>query len=227
MNKKLIKKYKAEFDHWLNGGEVFYKNYHEDYWYTNNYGGIWVVDEVEAVVINDEYSEFRKALAEGKTVMYKDSNGYDAVHRGGFFKQYPDKYWIKPDEPKGRFIPEDGEDYFTVGEQGIIRSRCVSNTETGSVDNRRLSLGNCFRTEAHAEQARDYLAKVLPIIGFVLEHQGDLSGDFYIESDGVFWNTGMKAPRNYYPDSIKMTEETAEALLANEEMMKHLDSGRG
>ena len=24
MNKELIKKYKAEFDHWLNGGELLY-----------------------------------------------------------------------------------------------------------------------------------------------------------------------------------------------------------
>ena len=91
MNKELIKKYKAEFEHWLNGGELLY-SYIDDklLWksmdeidkntypvYTRN---PFQLSEHHIIIINDEYVEFRKALAEGKTVEvavdYNDIDGY-------------------------------------------------------------------------------------------------------------------------------------------------------
>ena len=78
MNKELIKKYKAEFDHWLKNSKcttgnsllVRYWNYSKHCYgnYTpvsSNYS--W--DPANALmpnyVINDEYVEIRKALADG------------------------------------------------------------------------------------------------------------------------------------------------------------------
>lgn len=66
MNKELILKYKTEFDHWLNGGKLRHKAYGK--WeQTNNIWSCRTAD-IAAVVIDDEYVEFRKALAEGKTI---------------------------------------------------------------------------------------------------------------------------------------------------------------
>lgn len=76
MNIELIKKYKAEFDHWLNGGEVIY-NFKDN---RKFYNLTWdeSIDALNYIIVNDEYVEFRKALAEGKTIQWTSSdNQYD------------------------------------------------------------------------------------------------------------------------------------------------------
>ena len=85
MNKQLIKKYKAEFDHWLNGGkvQVFYKKDTLPRWITDdeciscedidNFNHILqnsLEPEDVLIAIDDYYSEFRIAMAEGKTIEY-------------------------------------------------------------------------------------------------------------------------------------------------------------
>lgn len=77
MNKKLIKKYKAEFDHLLYGGSVLVK-------YTelqNEESYEWIEDdtifdnlEEALIIINDEFVEFRKAGAEGKQLQVSYPN---------------------------------------------------------------------------------------------------------------------------------------------------------
>ncbi len=73
MNKELINKYKPEFDHWLNGGTICVKPVN-NLWLTFPDGMLDInwsnedEDEDVIIVINDRYVEFRKALAEGKTV---------------------------------------------------------------------------------------------------------------------------------------------------------------
>jgi len=112
MNKELIKKYKAEFDYWLNGGKLLFQYLSnstdtpiEDYWIEDNTPFMSNTLDV-VIVINDEYVEFRKALAEGKTVQYTDSNGetksLDAWDNICWkqFKGCVNNYRIKPDEPK-------------------------------------------------------------------------------------------------------------------------------
>lgn len=76
MNKELINKYKAEFDHWLNDGSVLIKSdlgwcpiAKEFHWSHNQ-------PISSLLVINDEYVELRKALAEGKTIQYYDCVAY-------------------------------------------------------------------------------------------------------------------------------------------------------
>ncbi len=109
--KELIKKYKKEFDHWLNGGEVLFF-YWED-WYSSTYNPEMVFnhispDDVKYYVINDEFVEFRKALAEGKSIqmlcrydkMEPIWDDMTEVIKSIGFVDVKENYRIKPEEPK-------------------------------------------------------------------------------------------------------------------------------
>ena len=72
MNKELIKKYKKEFDYWLNGGELLSKHPDENDWY-NVTTVLWNNPNIQ-YIINDKFVEFRKALAEGKQLQYNFGN---------------------------------------------------------------------------------------------------------------------------------------------------------
>lgn len=129
MNKALILKYKTEFDYWLNGGnvQVYYKKDDEPKWLTDeecieyeghdNFSHIIrnsLEPEDVLIIIDDEYIEFRKALAEGNTIQYYECiyedemdinlDMYDwldwksATPSSSFTKML--KYRIKPEEPK-------------------------------------------------------------------------------------------------------------------------------
>ena len=100
MNKELINKYRPEFDHWLNEGKILYKHIHSNAWWNEdpwNYSPSYIT----AIIINDEYSIYRKALAEGKTIQYlgQSSNVWHEVPEPDF-NLHPTCYRIKPDEPK-------------------------------------------------------------------------------------------------------------------------------
>ena len=112
MNKELIKTYKAEFSHWLNDGKLLHK---DEFGNWENTRDIWDLrsERIKAVVINDEFVEFRKALAEGKTVQYNFGNY--GINRKDFPNKWkdldksigiladracPENYRIKPEEPK-------------------------------------------------------------------------------------------------------------------------------
>ena len=97
MIKELIKKYKAEFDHWMNGGNVqaFYIKDDEPKWLTDEecieYEGrdnfshiiknLLGPDDV-LIIIDDEYIEFRKALAEGKIIQLDEAAKFSDPNRG-------------------------------------------------------------------------------------------------------------------------------------------------
>ncbi len=71
MNKELIKLYKAEFDHWLNGGKILFKyNINDKEWLHRSSKHMWDCSTSLNVVyvIDDKYVEFRKAAAEGKII---------------------------------------------------------------------------------------------------------------------------------------------------------------
>lgn len=105
MNKELILKYKTEFDHWLNGGKLRHKAYGK--WeQTNNIWSCRTAD-IAAVVIDDQYVEFRKALAEGKVVQIAGLNpiAHPTIYKnsyvdmaGGLFDKAIELYRIKPEE---------------------------------------------------------------------------------------------------------------------------------
>jgi hypothetical protein len=133
MNKKLIKKYFNEFTHWLNGGSILARtktSYRDNFvysiWFNDFAYTIWhEVDSNESdslkseylfnltdkqveyykpqLIINDEYIEFRKALADNKTIQYYiDSfKGWKDVTTVGDHCFIGTKnYRIKPEEPK-------------------------------------------------------------------------------------------------------------------------------
>ena len=108
MHKELIKKYKAEFNHWLNDGKLQAK-FNGNSWieapkdiFAFNYVANFIL------VIDDEFVEFRKALAEGKTIqMYCKYDGVPPfwddmteVIKSIGFVMAKDNYRIKPEEPK-------------------------------------------------------------------------------------------------------------------------------
>ena len=115
MNKELIKKYKKEFDHFLNGGELLTRTKSNFIWNDNiNEDLMWnfEIQDID-IIINDEYVELRKALAEGKIIQcniiegqseqhwyaFKDKQWYDTTE----FKYSINKYRIKPEEPQSQF----------------------------------------------------------------------------------------------------------------------------
>lgn len=128
MNKELILKYKTEFDHWLNGGKIlaYHKKDDDPKWWTDqecvDFSSVdnfsYIIEkslspDYVLIVINDEYAEFRKALAEGKTVQYNFGNyGLNKKDFPNTWKDinlsigilsdraHPNNYRIKPEKPK-------------------------------------------------------------------------------------------------------------------------------
>jgi hypothetical protein len=112
MNAELIKQYKPEFDHQLYGGKLQHRDEFGEWHSTRD---IWDSKDgqITAVVVDDEYLPFRKALAEGKTVQYNFGN--HGINRKDFPDSWkdldqsigiladracPENYRIKPNEPK-------------------------------------------------------------------------------------------------------------------------------
>ena len=102
MNKPLINKYKPEFDHWLNEGSVLINS--DLGWCPIAKEFTWSCNiSVDALlVINDEYSEFRKALAEGKIIQINNSKpeNWIDIDTDKLANYNPSFLRIKPDEPK-------------------------------------------------------------------------------------------------------------------------------
>lgn len=124
MNIELIKKYKAEFEHFLNEGKLLTRTKSDFIWNDKiNEDLMWnfEIQDID-IIINDEYSIYRKALAEGKIIQcniivgqseqhwyaFKDKQWYDTTE----FKYSIDKYRIKQEEPQfkvGDFIRQTKE----------------------------------------------------------------------------------------------------------------------
>ena len=107
MNIELIKKYKTEFDHFLNEGDLLCREINIKVptdWYEFDNDWSWSVDELE-IIINDEYSHLRKALCEGKTLEFKDPFKYEIprweklnTKDPSYSFYYKNEYRIKPKE---------------------------------------------------------------------------------------------------------------------------------
>ena len=100
MNIELIKKYKEEFDYHINGGELLHCYNDVFLWSSCGYS-IWDRNISDNIIIikNDEYVEFRKALAEDKTiqVINKFSNEWIDLTTVSFSGP-KECYRIKPEE---------------------------------------------------------------------------------------------------------------------------------
>lgn len=108
MNKELIKKYKAEFDYWIDGGELMYLTSFS----STRVTATCVEDlfsnptnHIKGIITNDEYAEFRKALCEGQAIQYNPNlsmhNRWDDITTiSPSITDSIKNYRIKPDEPK-------------------------------------------------------------------------------------------------------------------------------
>ena len=80
MNKELIKKYKDEFNYWLDGGDVvlgfrdLFTNKIRWYPSIKNPFSIESTSSELLVVIKDKFFNYRKAFIEGKIVEFKHPN---------------------------------------------------------------------------------------------------------------------------------------------------------
>ena len=106
MNLELIKKYEKEFLHMLHGGKLKYFTGKE--WLTYSGVELWTASNDLKIIIDDQYVEFRKALADGKTIEYYTIANYKypitrmdelevlikANHSGKYI------FRIKPEEPE-------------------------------------------------------------------------------------------------------------------------------
>ena len=123
MNKELIRKYKAEFDHWMDDGKLQVK-FVNDPW-EEAPEDIFSYNAVNFVlVIDDEYVEFRKALAEGKTIQHVSytigewvdfNKGFEPTPSYTFLST-PENYRIKPEVHKFKV-----GDWVRSEEYGIIK----------------------------------------------------------------------------------------------------------
>jgi hypothetical protein len=99
MNKKLIKKYKNEFEHWLNCGSLLFKYIGQVEWCraVDSEKFNWEKGHAKKlIVINDQYVEFRKAFAENKNVQYFYSGTWWNVREKHQWDNFlPNNYRVK------------------------------------------------------------------------------------------------------------------------------------
>ena len=103
MNKALIKKYKKEFDYWLEDGKLLlgYKcRYSSIEWMDLNEDDWDYCLTKIIIVINDEYTELRKAQAEGQQIqVFKTSNDQKWIDVDSILDAVPvELHRIKPME---------------------------------------------------------------------------------------------------------------------------------
>ena len=104
MNLELIRKYEKEFLHMLHGGKVLMGKKdpvtNTIKWYPSVLNPFVETSESILIVIDDIYCTYRKALAEGKTVEFKQSEDDWWANANSSFRLDVDCYRIKPEEPK-------------------------------------------------------------------------------------------------------------------------------
>lgn len=105
MNKELIKKYKEEFDYFISQNQNQVLMGKKDHftnkikWYPSVSNPFLELSDSIIIIKNDEYAEFRKALAEGKTIQIinKFSNEWMDLPIVAF-SDPAEYYRIKPEE---------------------------------------------------------------------------------------------------------------------------------
>ena len=150
MNLELIRKYLPEFNSYVKGQPLTlgYKTHWGTYEWTDLVWADWDSSINEhIIIINDEYLPYRKALAEGKTVQYMNSNGeiksLDDWDNIGWkqFKGCVENYRIKPDEPEFKV-----GDWITVNGPTGTFTECISGIAD---DTYTLSGTNiCYKSQA-------------------------------------------------------------------------------
>ena len=112
MNKELIKKYKEEFDYFINQNKVLMgKKDHftnKIKWYPSVSNPFLELSDNIIIIKNDEYVEYRKALAQGKSIqMLCKYDGMEPIWddmteviKSIGFVDVKENYRITPEKPK-------------------------------------------------------------------------------------------------------------------------------
>ena len=140
MNLELIRKYEKEFLHMLHGGKLKYFTGKE--WLTYSGGELWTASNDLKIIIDDQYVEFRKALADGKTIeeRYYTPTDHWGKHLSGFAVS-PKMLRIKPKEPEFKV-----GDWITVNGPTGTFTECISGIAD---DTYTLSGTNiCYKSQA-------------------------------------------------------------------------------
>lgn len=127
MNKELIKKYQTEFDHFLNEGKLLTRTKSYFVWNDKiNEDLMWnfEIKDID-IIIDDEYSELRKALCDGKTIQvyYKFNDTWNDTIKPEF-KDNLSNYRIKPEEPEFKI-----GDFVKNESIGLIKQYSLSDLE--------------------------------------------------------------------------------------------------
>ncbi len=109
MNKELIKRQKKEFDHFLNNGSVLctdWENTNTKWRETKSCGNdfTYTGSNPPIFVINDEYVEFRKAIAEGKELESQVKHGHGSQSYPAEGTELKDCHWKQ--DSTGIFVGE-------------------------------------------------------------------------------------------------------------------------
>lgn len=126
----------------------------------------------------------------------------------------------KEDEPK-RWKPELGEEYWVADSFGDI---VEWGWMDGDADNYHHQQGNCFKTEKEAESYQEYLDALATIRNSNNGYKWTKGEDNYY----LYYSYGYNLPWTWEYDIISCrpnttyysTEEEAEAILENKEVMK-------
>ena len=121
MNIELIKKYKTEFDHFLNEGKLLCALKDELKW-INTTEATWSFKDTECIfiIIDDEYSHLRKALCDGKIIQIWEVIEQHVSDSSKDIYGWKDFKSLKPHSPFGgeihnyRIKPKESE--FKVGD---------------------------------------------------------------------------------------------------------------
>ena len=146
MNLNLIRKYEKEFLHMLHGGKVLMGKKdpitNTTKWYPSVLNPFVETSDTTVVVIDDQYVEFRKALADGKTIeeRYYTPTDHWGKHLSGFAIS-PKMLRIKPEEPEFKV-----GDWITVNGPTGTFTECISGIAD---DTYTLSGTNiCYKSQA-------------------------------------------------------------------------------
>jgi len=104
MNKELVKKYKNEFDHWLNGGELLFYFRFDDTWLrvSDVYKWSTKLDDL-LLIINDKYVEERKAQALGKQLQVSYDGGISWFDKSTRKIQWNNRQLVRVKPEKSKF----------------------------------------------------------------------------------------------------------------------------
>ena len=145
MNFELIRKYEKEFLHMLHGGLLMFKPNDKQVWFDSKESTIdWTVEGL--YVIDDMYSTYRKALAEGKTIQFFNTKerlydsskplytwqDIDKIHTKGRQSDYR----IKPEEPKFKV----GDWVYDKTDRELIHLYCKGAAEGASISTNEIEL---------------------------------------------------------------------------------------